>query len=443
MSGKDGENNVIQLTTDQLDQMIERFKGATSEEIAELVKEHSAVTDNEIKAIKKAVHEETRSAEAEFKAEKRNAIKRWGILAEPIYWAKERVPGYNLTNFVIFSVLFTTLASIAQGITASSIAENLKKTELGEIKASSPKTVINSGSYNLEVGQGPYLFFSNSLSGGLESDGLLDYGYNQPGTSKKNYFKLADDGNELHISLVEPITVSKYQNVSPFLNQADAEMSDYAVLIDKIDAQECAWSASTTYQNYTDIVTALSENKDKTIRIAGHWHNDGLDMARISITSTLFAEFNEQIERVVVKDNADLLNKLEEGSVDLAIFTETAGSFNGAITGSLKNVINLDDVNLVDLQPDELPENIQEQLGTLSYSFTTLSVPTQLTYFTDSGMNYAPVGTMCNEYIGIYGRNPDTINSRATAEDAKLLHATVRDIDVVKESGFRPFATVK
>ncbi|MEC7575701.1 MAG: hypothetical protein VX468_00090, partial [Pseudomonadota bacterium] len=273
---QNNENNsgvFIALPKADFDELINGLRGATKEEIEEILAERGNLTESEISAIKKAVHEETRSAKADFIAEKRKAFQKWGHASTPVYWLKERVPNYNLTNFLFTGVFMTAVASIATSVTANYFTDKMKHTELGEILAASPETTINSGTYSPEIGQGPYVFIGNALSKGLADQGASGYGYNNPGGAKYNYFTLAEDGNEMHLSLVEPVVVDQYKNSSPSKSSPDTKMGDYALLVKKIDIQECAWSASPVYSDYADIIKDLEDGKD--LRISWQWNGTG------------------------------------------------------------------------------------------------------------------------------------------------------------------------
>ncbi|MAH06028.1 MAG: hypothetical protein CL561_10775 [Alphaproteobacteria bacterium] len=436
-NNEDNSGVFIALPKAQFDDLINGLRGATKEEIEEVLAERGNLTENEIKAIKKAVHEETRSAKADFIAEKRKAFQKWGHASSPVYWLKERVPNYNLTNFLFTGVFMTAVASIATSVTANYFTDKMKHTELGEILAASPETTINSGTYSPEIGQGPYVFIGNALSKGLADQGASGYGYNNPGGAKYNYFTLAEDGNEMHLSLVEPVVVDQYKNSSPSKSSPDTKMGDYALLVKKIDIQECAWSASPVYTDYADIMNDLEDGKD--LRISWQWNGTGSDYARMTVYTTLFNKYADQIKLVPTKDNVDMLQKLESKDVDLAIFTEAAGTFDGAVTGTLRKAINIDSVNLVNFTPDVIPTVEGEEAVSLSYTFKTLSVPSSLTQWGSAPTASKPIGTMCNEYIGLYGRNPTSIDSVSKAMAAERTQNLARDVDIVEATKFKAF----
>ena len=431
----------IALPAKQYEELIKGLRGASKEDIEKILQERGNLSESELNAIKKAVHEETRSAKADFIAEKRKAFQKWSYLSTPVYQLKERVPNYNLTNFLFTGVFMTAVASIATSVTANYFTDKLKHTELGEILAASPETTINSGTYSADIGQGPYVFIGNALSKGLAQQGATGYGYNNPGGAKYNYFTLAEDGNEMHLSLVEPVVVDQYKNSKPSKSATDAKMSDYALLVKKIDIQECAWSASPVYSDYADIVKDLESGKD--LRISWQWNGTGSDFARMTVYSTLFSKYADQIKLVQTKDNLDMLDKLETKQVDLAIFTEAAGTFDGKVTGTLRKAIDLDNVNLVNFTPDVLPTLEGEERVSLSYSFKTLSVPTSLTYFRGAPNTSKPMGTICNDYIGLYGRNPASIDSTSKAMAAERTQNLARDIDIVEATKFKAFPAAK
>ncbi len=433
----------ITLTSQQFKELLNVVRSRiTREDLEDILKDHSNLTESELSAIKKAVHEETRSKEATFKTDKRNAEKKWGAAATVLYWMKARVPDYNLTNFIIKNVIITTTAAVSVALTANMISEKLNRTEMGEIKAKSPATTINSGTYSPEIGQGSYIFIGNALSEGLSKEGSIGYGYSNPGGATYNYFSLAESGNELHLSLVEPIVADNYAESSPNKSQLDAHMKDYAVLVKKINIEECAWSASPVYTSYTDIIKDLEDGKE--INLAWQWNGTGSDFAREMIHSSFLADYHDQINLVHTQNNVDMLQKLKSGTVDLAVFTEAAGTFDGDVTGTLRKVTSMSNVNLVDLDPSKLPMKNKkgEARASLQYTFKTLSVPTDLATWSNAPAHSKPLNTMCNDYIGLYGRKPSSIDSIGKSMAVTRLHDSVRDIDIVEATGYEAFPEI-
>jgi hypothetical protein len=244
----------------------------------------------------------------------------------------------------------------------------------------------------------------------------------------------------MHLSLVEPVVADAYKNSTPNKSMPDAQMDNYALLLKKIDIPECAWSASSIYTDYGDIIRDLKGGKD--INIAWQWNGTGSDFARMAVYTALFNTYSEQVKLVPTSDNADMLSKLENGQVDLAVFTESAGTFEGEVTGALRKTIALDNVNLVNFSPNVIPTKEGEERASLSYNFKTLSVPTALTW-NDAPTQPKAIGTMCTEYIGLYGRNPASIDSVSVAMAAERMQALARKIDVAKSTGFKAFPEIK
>ncbi|MED5422906.1 MAG: hypothetical protein VX740_05645, partial [Pseudomonadota bacterium] len=119
--------------------------------------------------------------------------------------------------------------------------------------------------------------------------------------------------------------------------------------------------------------------------------------------------------------------------------TEAAGTFDGAVTGTLRKAINIDSVNLVNFTPDVIPTVEGEEAVSLSYTFKTLSVPSSLTQWGSAPTASKPIGTMCNEYIGLYGRNPTSIDSVSKAMAAERTQNLARDVDIVEATKFKAF----
>jgi hypothetical protein len=442
MKNNDDNSVFITLPKKQFQQILDENKWLTEDKLTELIKVNGQPSEATMKAFKKTVHEENRSAKAAFEKEKRTALKNWyGPALRPYYFFKEHlVEDYNVARFLTDKVVVSLIVSVAAGIGFQMWDDASKHTELGEIKATSPATTINSGTYSPEIGKGAYVYVGNAISNGLADEGAHGYGYSNPGGAKFNYFTLAEDGNEMHLSLVEPVVAEAYKDTSPYKSQPDAKMDNYALLLKKIDIPECAWSASPVYTDYAGIMSDLKAGKD--INIAWQWNGTGSDFARMAVYTALFNSYSEQVNLVPTSDNTDMLNKLENGEVDLAVFTESAGTFEGKVTGALRKTIALNNVNLVNFVPDVIPTKEGEERASLSYRFKTLSVPTSLTW-TDAPAQPQSIGTMCTEYIGLYGRNPASIDSVSVAMAAERTQDLARKIDVAKATGFKAFPAIK
>lgn len=442
MTKKDDNNVFIALPKDQFQQILDENKWLNEEKLIDLIKEHGQPSESTMNAFKKTVHEENRAAKAAFEKEKRVALKKWyGPALQPYYFFKEHlVEDYNVPRYITDKVVVGLIVSVAASIGFQKWDEASRHTELGEIKATSAATTINSGTYSPEIGKGAYVYVGNAISEGLADEGTYGYGYSSPGGAKFNYYTLAEDGNEMHLSLVEPVVAEAYKNTSPNKAMPDAKMDDYALLLKKIDIPECAWSASPVYTDYADIIKDLESGKD--INIAWQWNGTGSDFARMTIYTALFNKYSEQVKLVPTSDNTDMLSKLENGDIDLAVFTESAGTFEGEVTGALRKTIALDNVRLVNFTPNIIPTKEGEERASLSYNFKTLSVPTALSW-NDAPQQSKAIGTMCTDYIGLYGRNPASIDSVSVAMAAERTQSLVRKIDVAKATGFKAFPEIK
>ena len=49
---------------------------------------------------------------------------------------------------------------------------------------------------------------------------------------------------------------------------------------------------------------------------------------------------------------------------------------------------------------------------------------------------------MCNDYIGLYGRKPSSIDSIGKSMAVTRLHDSVRDIDIVEATGYEAFPEI-
>jgi hypothetical protein len=234
--------------------------------------------------------------------------------------------------------------------------------------------------------------------------------------------------------------VDYFAESSPIKSIAAAKMQDYAVLVKKVDIQECVWSASPVYATYTEIIKDLEAGEK--INMAWQWSGTGSDFARGMIHSAFFADYKEQINLVITQNNVDMLQKLEDGSVDLAVFTEAAGTFDGDVTGTLRKVTAMDNVKLVDLDTSKLPSKEGEERASMKYTFKTLSVPTDLATWSSAPANSKPLNTMCNDFIGLYGRNPSSIDSVSKSMAAIRLHNNVRNIDIADATGYEAFPEI-